>query len=69
MKLKATITATIKVKENEAPSEANERVIEKLAETCAEWLDGVMAPYIKLEYTIKEEMEKINHKKNDTLLN
>ena len=37
MKLKATITATIKVNDNEAPSEANERVIEKLAETCADW--------------------------------
>ena len=55
MKLTATIKATIKVKEDEQPADASERVLEKLAESCADWLNGTMAPYIKFKYTIKED--------------
>ena len=59
MKLHATIKATITVKDEEQPADATERVLVKLADICADWLEGTMAPYIKFEYTIKDDMCKV----------
>ena len=71
MKLKATITATVHVKPNESPNEASERVYDKLANICEDWLEGTMAPYIRLEYTIKDEIERNDRigGKNKEILN
>tara|TARA_S200002703_G_scaffold158980_1_gene170874 strand:+ start:1059 stop:1259 length:201 start_codon:yes stop_codon:yes gene_type:complete len=52
MKITATIQATVKVKEDENPDEAHDKVIQKLADMCEEWLEGTMAPRIKIEYTL-----------------
>lgn len=54
MKITATIQATIKIKGDENPDEAHDKVIQQLAETCEEWLDGTLAPRIKIQYTLEE---------------
>ena len=56
MKLKATITATITVKDTDSLADANERALEKLANICELWINGQAAPRVRLEYTIKDEM-------------
>jgi hypothetical protein len=59
MKLKATITATINTKGNSDPSEDAERVVEKLADLCSEWLQGTAAPQIKIQYTLPQDEQFI----------
>tara|TARA_R110002020_G_scaffold154529_1_gene334395 strand:- start:266 stop:466 length:201 start_codon:yes stop_codon:yes gene_type:complete len=54
MKITATIQATIKVAEDDNPDDAHDKVIRQLADICEEWLDGTMAPRIKIEYTLDE---------------
>lgn len=62
MKLKATITATIRINGNNDPSVDTEKVIEKLANICADWLEGTTAPQIKIEYTSQDIAEIIKQK-------
>ncbi len=60
MKLKATITATINTKGDGDPSLDAERVIEKLANLCENWLEGKAAPQIKIEYTLQDDLIKLD---------
>lgn len=62
MQLKARIEVSIKVRENESPDSARDRVIEKLVEVIDDWIDGGIAIPIKYEYTMKEEETTLDRK-------
>lgn len=54
MKIKATIQATIEVKDDCDPDQAHDEVIQALAHICEGWIEGTMAPKIKIQYVLDE---------------
>lgn len=66
MKVIANLSVEIKVKDNESPDEVHDRIIQKLADVCEEWLQGEAIPKISINYTLdKGEIDSIS----DELLN
>jgi|TARA_R110000824_G_scaffold238460_1_gene427249 uncharacterized protein involved in high-affinity Fe2+ transport len=60
MKVVATISVNVKVKESDHPSDVHERVIEKLAKVCEGWLEGDVCPKITINYSMdKDDVESI----------
>jgi hypothetical protein len=60
MKVVATISVNVKVKESDHPNEVHEKVVEKLANVCEGWLEGEMSPKITINYTMdKDDVESI----------
>ena len=62
MKLSASITAKIKLKEEEPYELAKDRVIKELIKTIDEWLEGEISPVVTYRYEHEEENIKINRK-------
>ena len=56
MIITATIKAKIKVNPDDNPDEAHEQAIEALAHICEGWIQGDMAPKIKIEYTLDDKI-------------
>ena len=60
MKVTATISVFIKVKDDNSPDEVHEKIIQKLANVCEGWLEGEVSPKISINYTLdKEEVRDI----------
>tara|TARA_R110001599_G_scaffold300209_1_gene505267 strand:+ start:122 stop:319 length:198 start_codon:yes stop_codon:yes gene_type:complete len=53
MKVTASISVSIKLKDNEDPDSAHDRVVEKLVEVCDEWIDGEGLPRIIIKYELE----------------
>lgn len=60
MKLRATLQVSITIKEDDLPEEAQERVINKLVDTCEDWLNGDSTPTIRLQYTLDDDYLRID---------
>lgn len=60
MKVVATISVNVKVKENDHPVDVQDRVIEKLVNVCDGWVNGDVSPKITIQYTMdKEDVDDI----------
>ena len=62
MKLSASITAEIKLKEDEPYELAKDRVIKELIKTIDEWLEGDVSPLVTYRYEHEEDNIKVNRK-------
>ena len=61
MKVTATISVDVKVKDESNPEDVHEKVIQKLANVCEGWLEGETIPKISINYTLdKEEVDYIS---------
>tara|TARA_R110000744_G_scaffold320603_2_gene426755 strand:+ start:3517 stop:3714 length:198 start_codon:yes stop_codon:yes gene_type:complete len=65
MKVVATISVNVKVKETDQPDDVQDRVIQKLVKVCDGWVNGDVAPKITIQYNMdKEEVEDIRNMLN-----
>ena len=60
MKVVATISVNVKVKEDDQPTDVQDRVIEKLVDVCDGWINGDVSPKITIQYNMdKEDVQDI----------
>ena len=62
MKLTASISANIRLKDNESYDEAKDRVVKELIKTIDDWLEGDVSPIVTYKYEHEEDGLKIDRK-------